>query len=70
MIFNSSVKGVYKNKTPLTEELKIISHTVMGAMKNVVDKTVEIANSIKPNGELRIENGECRVENGELRVYG
>lgn len=39
---------VYKNKTPLTEELSNISTTVMGAMKNVVDKTVQIANSITP----------------------
>ena len=40
---------VYKNKTPLTEELNNISNTVMGAVKNVVDKTVEIANSIGSN---------------------
>lgn len=40
---------VYKNKTPLTEELNNISHTVIGAMRNVVDKTIEIANSFKPN---------------------
>ena len=41
---------VYKNKKPLTEELNNISHTVIGAVKNVVDKTVEIANSITPTG--------------------
>ncbi len=39
---------VYKNKKPLTEELGNISHSVMGAVKNVVEKTVEIANSINP----------------------
>ena len=53
---------VYKNKTPLTEELKIISHTVMGAMKNVVDKTVEIANSIKPNGEITQTKDNSNIE--------
>ena len=37
---------VYKNKRALTEELGNISTTVIGAVKNVVDKTVEIANSI------------------------
>ena len=40
---------VYKNKTALTEELNNISHSVIGVMKNVMDKTVEIANSITPN---------------------
>jgi hypothetical protein len=53
---------VYKNKTPLTEELNSISHTVMGAMKNVVDKTVEIANSIKPNGEITQTKGKNNTE--------
>ena len=37
---------VYKNKRALTEELGNISTSVIGAMKNVVEKTVEIANSI------------------------
>ena len=37
---------VYKNKKPLTEELGNISNSVIGAVKNVVEKTVEIANSI------------------------
>ena len=41
---------VYKNKKPLAEELGNISHSVMGAVKNVVEKTVEIANSINPTG--------------------
>ena len=40
---------VYKNKRPLSEELGNISHSVIGAVKNVVEKTVEIANSINPN---------------------
>lgn len=42
---------VYKNKKPLTEELNNISHSVIGAVKNVVDKTVEIANSINPRDQ-------------------
>ena len=37
---------VYKYKRPLTEELGNISNSVIGTVKNVVDKTVEIANSI------------------------
>ena len=44
---------IYKNKKALTEEIGSISHSVIGAMKNVVEKTVEIANSINPNN---IEN--------------
>jgi solute carrier family 50 protein (sugar transporter) len=39
---------VYKNKKPLAEELGNISHSVIGAVKNVVEKTIEIANSIYP----------------------
>ena len=41
---------VYKNKKPLAEELGNISTSVIGAVKNVVEKTVEIANSINPTG--------------------
>ena len=41
---------VYKNKKPLAEELGNISHSVIGAVKNVVEKTVEIANSINQTG--------------------
>lgn len=37
---------VYKDKKPLAEEIGNISTSVIGAVKNVVDKTVEIANSI------------------------
>ena len=40
---------VYKNKRALTEELNNISHSVISTVKNVVDKTVEIANSISPS---------------------
>ena len=40
---------VYKNKIALTEELNNISHSVITTVKNVVDKTVEIASSIKPS---------------------
>ena len=40
---------VYKNQRPLAEELGNISTSVIGAVKNVVEKTVEIANSINPN---------------------
>lgn len=39
---------VYKDKKTLSEEIGNISTTVVDAMKNVVDKTVEIANSISP----------------------
>ena len=54
---------VYKNKTPLTEELNNISHSVIGVMKNVMDKTVEIANNITQNqagnqNEQEIKNTE------------
>ena len=45
---------VYKYKKPLTEELGNISHTVIGTVKNVVDKTVEIANSITPINNFQI----------------
>ena len=41
---------VYKNKKPLAEELGNISNSVIGAVKNVVEKTVEIANSINQTG--------------------
>lgn len=54
---------VYKNKTPLTEEINNISHSVIGVMKNVMDKTVEIANNITQNqagnqNEQEIKNTE------------
>ena len=42
---------IYKNKKPLTEELGNISQTVIGTMKNVVEKTVEIVNSINPDNQ-------------------
>jgi hypothetical protein len=48
---------VYKDKKPLAEEIGNISTTVIGAMKNVVEKTVEIANSINPeNGQENKDN--------------
>lgn len=47
---------VYKNKTPLTEEINNISHSVIGVMKNVMDKTVEIANSITPKQNTQENN--------------
>ena len=52
---------VYKNKTPLTEEINNISHSVIGVMKNVMDKTVEIANSITPN-QLKSQNVQENVK--------
>ena len=49
---------VYKDKKPLAEEIGNISTTVIGAMKNVVEKTVEIANSITPeNIQENKDNG-------------
>ena len=47
---------VYKNKRALTEELNNISNTVIGAVRNVVDKTVEIANSITPIESINQNN--------------
>ena len=40
---------VFKDKNPLTEKFGNISTSVIGAVKNVVDKTVEITNSINNN---------------------
>lgn len=40
---------VYKSKKPLDEEIGNISSTVIGAVKNVMERTVEIANTINPN---------------------
>lgn len=37
---------IYKNKKALVEEIGNISTSVMGAVKNVVERTVEIANNI------------------------
>ena len=37
---------VYKNKKPLDEEIGNISNSVIGAVKNVVERTVEIANNM------------------------
>ena len=40
---------VYKNKKPLDEEIGNISNSVIGAVKNVVERTVEIANNLNQN---------------------
>ena len=45
---------IYKYKKPLTEELGNISQSVIGTMKNVADKTVEIVNSITPISNIQI----------------
>ena len=42
---------VYKDKKPLAEEIGNISTSVIGTVKNVVDRTVEIANSINNNSQ-------------------
>ena len=68
---------VYKDKKPLAEEIGNISTTVIGAMKNVVEKTVEIANSITPeNIQENKDNGAAptntntNVEQGtNIEVY-
>lgn len=53
---------VYKNQKPLAEELGNISTSVIGAMKNVVEKTVEIANSINPNASTNDNAPPANVE--------
>ena len=53
---------VYKNQKPLAEELGNISTSVIGAMKNVVEKTVEIANSINPNASTNNNAPPANVE--------
>ena len=55
---------VYKNKKPLTEELNNISHSVIGAVKNVVDKTVEIANSINPRDQNKYSEKNNNTQQG------
>jgi uncharacterized protein with PQ loop repeat len=54
---------VYKNKKPLAEELGNISSSVIGAMKNVVDKTVEIANSIKQENSPNVNATPIKLNN-------
>ena len=72
---------VYKNKRALTEELGNISTSVIGAMKNVVEKTVEIANSINlstpqnnnappPNSSVNpiVNNNSTNNDNNDFNV--
>lgn len=47
---------VYKNKKPLDEEIGNISHSVIGAVKNVVERTVEIANTLNQNAQNNVNN--------------
>ena len=59
---------IYKNKKPLDEEIGNISHSVIGAVKNVVEKTVEIANTLNqdtpnlPNNNKVENNSNASVE--------
>jgi ABC-type xylose transport system permease subunit len=62
---------VYKNKRPLEEEIGNISTSVIGAVKNVVERTVEIANNINQktqNDNNKVENGETNNTNVALDV--
>ena len=47
---------VYKNKKPLDEEIGNISHSVIGAVKNVVERTVEIANTLNQNAQNNVND--------------
>ena len=51
---------IYKNKKTLVEEIANISTTVIGTVKNVVERTVEIANNINQTtqNENQTENGQ------------
>jgi hypothetical protein len=55
---------VYKNKKPLDEEIGNISKSVIGAVKNVVDRTVEIANNIKTTAQDE-NNNESEINKGQ-----
>ena len=61
---------VYKNKRPLEEEIGNISTSVIGAVKNVVERTVEIANNInqKTQNDTNKENGQTANTNVALEV--
>ena len=48
---------VYKNKKPLDEEIGNISNSVIGAVKNVVERTVEIANNMNQNNNQNNAKG-------------
>ena len=55
---------VYKNKKALDEEIGNISNSVVGAVKNVVEKTVEIANNLNQN----TQNNENNQNNNERKT--
>ena len=55
---------VYKNKKPLDEEIGNISKSVIGAVKNVVDRTVEIANNMKTTAQDE-NNNESEINKGQ-----
>ena len=54
---------VYKNKKPLDEEIGNISNSVIGAVKNVVERTVEIANNINQNNQNNAKGNERQNNN-------
>ena len=56
---------IYKNKKTLVEEIGNISTTVMGAVKNIAERTVEIANNINQTtqNENQTENGQNPTNN-------
>ena len=56
---------IYKNKKTLVEEIANISTTVIGTVKNVVERTVEIANNINQTtqNENQTENGQNPTNN-------
>ena len=60
---------VYKNKKPLDEEIGNISNSVIGAVKNVVERTVEIANNINQNNQNNANsNGGQNNQNASVEV--
>ena len=56
---------IYKNKKTLVEEIANISTSVIGTVKNVVERTVEIANNINQTtqNENQTENGQNPTNN-------
>ena len=56
---------IYKNKKTLVEEIANISTTVIGTVKNVVERTVEIANNINQTtqNENQTDNGQNPTNN-------
>ena len=62
---------IYKNKKTLVEEIANISTTVIGTVKNVVERTVEIANNINQTtqNENQTENGQNPTNNSlEVKI--